>query len=292
MTTTLVKTWAAARDRLKEAGIDSPAIDARLLIEAACGATRLEIVTDPYREVTDEQQAALDGYLDRRIRREPVSKILGRKAFWKILLRVTPDVLSPRPESEVIVDHVLRAFPEGMAFDLLDLGVGSGAIMLAILAERPAAKAVGIDISEEAIAVARENAANLDLNHRVGFLRGDWTAGLTDASFDVVVSNPPYIESEVIATLDPEVREHDPHLALDGGPDGLGPYRVLASEVLRVLKPGGPFFLEIGASQSAAVEALMREAGADGVVTLRDLSDRDRVVTGYKKPLGNPPVRG
>lgn len=291
MTTTLVKTWAAARDRLKEAGIDSPAIDARLLIEAACGATRLEIVTEPYREVSAEQSAMLDVYLDRRIRREPVSKILGRKAFWKILLQVTPHVLSPRPESEVIVDHVLRAFPEGMAFNLLDLGVGSGAIMLAILAERPAARAVGIDISEEAIAVARENAANLDLNHRVAFLRGDWTAGLEDGAFDVVVSNPPYIESEVIETLDPEVKDHDPRIALDGGADGMDPYRVLAGEVLRVLKPGGPFFLEIGASQSAAVEVLMRGAGAQGVSTLRDLSDRDRVVTGYKKALGNDPLR-
>jgi release factor glutamine methyltransferase len=287
MTTTLVKTWAAARDRLQAADIDSPAIDARLLLEAATGATRLEIVTDPYREVTAAQTEVLDSYVERRLRREPVSRILGRKAFWKIMLQVSPHVLSPRPESEVIVDHVLRAFPEGMAFDLLDLGVGSGAIMLAILAERPAARAVGIDISEEAIAVARENASNLDLNNRVAFLRGDWTSGLADGAYDVVVSNPPYIESEVIDTLDPEVREHDPRLALDGGPDGLDPYRAMASEILRVLKPGGPFFLEIGASQKDAVEALMREAGAEGVVTVRDLSDRDRVVTGYKKALGN-----
>lgn len=287
MTTTLVKAWAEARARLTDGQIDSPAIDARLLLEVAAGVTRLEIVTDPYREVTDEQEATLNGYVERRLRREPVSKILGRKAFWKVMLQVSPHVLSPRPESEVIVDHVLQAFPEGMAFNLLDLGVGSGAIMLAILAERPAAKAVGIDISDDAIAVARENAANLDLNNRVAFLRGDWTSGLADNAYDVVVSNPPYIESDVIDTLDPEVREHDPRIALDGGPDGLGPYRVLASEVLRVLKPGGPFFFEIGASQKDAVEALLREAGAQGVVTIRDLSDRDRVVTGYKKALGN-----
>jgi release factor glutamine methyltransferase len=285
--TNLVKTWTAARDRLKEAGIDSPAIDARLLIEAACGATRLEIVTDPYRAVTEAQLSVLEGYLDRRIRREPVSRILGRKAFWKILVQVSPHVLSPRPESEVIVDYVLRAFPEAMAFNLLDLGVGSGAIMLAILAERPAAKALGTDISEDAIAVARENAANLDLNTRAAFLHGDWTAGLADASFDVVVSNPPYIESEVIDSLDPEVREHDPRLALDGGADGLDAYRRLASEILRVLKPGGPFFVEIGASQKEPVEALMKRAGAEGVFTIKDLSNHDRVVSGFKKPLGN-----
>jgi release factor glutamine methyltransferase len=287
MTSNLVKTWTAARDRLKAAGVESPVIDARLMVEAACDATRLDIITDPYREVTQAQLAQLEAYLERRVRREPVSRILGRKAFWKILVQVSPHVLSPRPESEVIVDHVLRAFPEGMAFNLLDLGVGSGAIMLAILADRPAARALGTDISEDAIAVARENAANLDLNNRTAFLRGDWTAGLADASFDVVVSNPPYIESEVIETLDPEVREHDPRIALDGGPDGLEAYRALAGEILRVLKPGGPFFLEIGAAQKDPVERLMREAGAEGVLTLKDLSDRDRVVTGYKKPLGN-----
>jgi release factor glutamine methyltransferase len=285
---TLVKAWTAARNRLTEAQIDSPVIDARLLVEAACNATRLEIISDPYRAVTPEQSAALDALVERRMRREPVSRILGRKAFWKVMLGVTSHVLSPRPESEVIVDMVLKGFPEGMAFSLLDLGVGSGAILLAILAERPAAKGLGVDVSEEALATARENAANLDLDGRAAFLRGDWTFGLADASFDVVVSNPPYIESDVIDTLDPEVRDHDPRLALDGGPDGLDAYRTLAPEILRVLKPGAPFFVEIGASQKEAVEALFREAGALNVATIRDLSDRDRVVTGVKNFLGNP----
>lgn len=289
MTLTLVKAWTAARDRLKAAQIDSPVIDARLLVEAACEASRIDIISDPYRAVSDAQAAQLDAYLDRRERCEPVSRILGRKAFWKILVGVTPHVLSPRPESEVIVDLTLRAFPEGMAFNVLDLGVGSGAILLAILAERPAAKGLGVDVSEEALATARENAANLDLAGRAAFLRGDWTAGLADESFDVVVSNPPYIESGVIPTLDPEVKSHDPHLALDGGTDGLDAYRALAPEILRVLKPGAPFFLEIGSTQKDDVETLMRQAGAEGVTTVRDLSDWDRVVTGFKKFLGNPP---
>jgi release factor glutamine methyltransferase len=286
---TLVKTWTAARDRLKAAGTESPVIDARLLVEAACDVTRMDIVTDPYREVTAEQQATLDGYLDRRATREPVSRILGRKGFWKIMVGVTPHVLSPRPESEVIVDYVLRAFPEAMPFTVLDLGVGSGAILLAILTERPAAKGLGVDVSEDALATAKENAANLDLSSRSVFLRGDWTYGLADSEFDVVVSNPPYIESDVIPTLDDEVKAHDPLLALDGGKDGLDAYRILAPEILRVLKPGGPFFVEIGADQKLAVEALFKQAGAEGVMTVRDLSDRDRVVTGFKKPLGNQP---
>ena len=287
--TNLVKTWTAARDRLKEAGVESPVIDARLLVEAACDVTRMDIVTDPYREVTEAQAAVLDDYLTRRGHREPVSRILGRKGFWKIMVGVTPHVLSPRPESEVIVDYVLRAFPEAMKFTVLDLGVGSGAILLAILTERPAAKGLGVDISEDALATARDNAAHLGLDNRAAFLRSDWTAGLSDNDFDVVESNQPYIASGVIPTLDHEVKGHDPLLALDGGPEGLDAYRVLSTEILRVLKPGAPFFVEIGHDQKDPVEALFKAAGAEGVETVRDLSDRDRVVTGFKKALGNQP---
>ncbi|MEH0196887.1 peptide chain release factor N(5)-glutamine methyltransferase [Caulobacter sp. CCNWLY153] len=288
MTLTLVKAWNGAKERLKEAGIDQPAIDARLMLEVAAGVSRTDIITDPYRELTAEQLATLDDYLERRARREPVSHIIGRKGFWKILLSVNKDVLTPRPETEVIVDEVLKAFPETMAFNMLDLGVGSGSMLLAILAERPAAKGLGIDISEEALAVARENAANLDLDGRVALMRGDWTTGLGDASFDVVVSNPPYIPTAHIDTLEPEVRDHEPRLALDGGADGLTAYRALAPEILRVLKPGGLFCVEIGFDQSADVEILFKAAGAQNVRTVKDLSTHDRVVTGFKNPLETP----
>ena len=285
MTLTLVKAWTAAKDRLKEAGVDQPSIDARLMLEVAAGVTRTEIVTDPYRELSAEQVATLDEYLSRRARREPVSHIIGRKGFWKILLQVNKDVLTPRPETEVNVDEVLKAFPENMAFSMLDLGVGSGTILLAVLAERPAAKGLGVDASSEALAVARDNAANLDLNNRAALLHGDWTAGLADESFDLVVSNPPYIPTAVIDTLEPEVRDHEPRLALDGGPDGLDAYRLLAPEILRVLKPGGMFAVEIGYDQSRDVEALFNQAGARQVRTVKDLSTHDRVVTGVKNPL-------
>lgn len=285
MTLTLVKAWTAAKDRLKDAGVDQPSIDARLMLEVAAGVTRTEIVTDPYRELTAEQTATLEDYLARRSRREPVSHIIGRKGFWKILLQVNKNVLTPRPETEVIVDEVLKAFPERMPFSILDLGVGSGTILLAVLAERPAAKGLGVDASDEALAVAKDNAANLDLNTRAAFMHGDWTAGLGDASFDVVVSNPPYIPTAAIETLEPEVRDHEPRLALDGGADGLDAYRVLAPEILRVLKPGGVFAVEIGHDQSKAVEALFNQAGAQQVRTVKDLSTHDRVVTGVKNPL-------
>ena len=285
MTLTLVKAWTAAKERLKNVQIDQPAIDARLLLEVAADVSRTDIITDPYRVLTEAQMATLDEYLNRRARREPVSHIIGRKGFWKILLQVNKNVLTPRPETEVIVDEVLKAFPEQMAFTMLDLGVGSGTILLAVLAERPAAKGLGIDVSEEALAVARENAANLDLNTRSTFLRGDWTAGLHDNGFDLVVSNPPYIATHVIETLEPEVRDHEPRLALDGGADGLDHYRLLAPEILRVLKPGGLFAVEIGYDQSADVEALFKAAGASQVKTIKDLSTHDRVVTGVKNPL-------
>jgi release factor glutamine methyltransferase len=282
MTLTLVKAWNAAKDRLKNLQLDQPAIDARLLLEVAADVTRTDIITDPYRVLTDAQMATLDDFLNRRARREPVSQIIGRKGFWKILLQVNKNVLTPRPETEVIVDEVLKAFPEQMSFNMLDLGVGSGTILLAVLAERPAGKGLGIDVSEDALAVARENAANLDLAGRVALMRGDWTSGLGDESFDLVVSNPPYIATHVIETLEPEVRDHEPRIALDGGTDGLDAYRILAGEILRVLKPGAMFAVEIGYDQSADVEALFKDAGAQNVKTIKDLSTHDRVVTGTK----------
>lgn len=282
---TLVQAWTTAKKRLEAAGLSGPVIDARLLVEAAADATRTDIVTDPHRPLTSEQEATLSDYLARRERREPVSHILGRKGFWKILLDVTPDVLTPRPDTETVVEVALRDFPEHAAWSVLDLGIGSGAIILSILADRPAAKGLGVDVSEEALAVARDNAARLDLAGRLALLRGDWTEGLADANFDLVVANPPYIATGVIETLDPEVRDHEPRLALDGGPDGLAAYRILAPEILRVLKPGGRFAVEIGYDQKDAVEALFRAAGACNVRTVKDLAERDRVVAGARNPL-------
>jgi release factor glutamine methyltransferase len=286
MSTTLVQAWVGAQKRLKAAGVDSPAIDARLLLEAAAGVSRADVISDPHRELAGEEAARLEDYVERRARREPVARILGRKGFWKLLLNVDSTVLTPRPDTETIVERALAAFPEIAAFSLLDLGVGSGAILLSILAERPAAKGVGTDISEEAIAVARDNAANLGLAGRATFLRTDWAGGLADASFDLVVSNPPYIRSAEIETLEPEVKDHEPRLALDGGPDGLDAYRALAPEILRVLKPDGMFFVEIGWDQAKEVPDLFRAAGAWDVSVIKDLSNRDRVVAGSKKALG------
>src|SRR6185312_9588709 len=260
-TLTLVKAWTGAQKRLKAADIDSPAIDARLLLEAATGATRTDILTDPHREISADALAMLEVYLARREKREPVARILGRKGFWKLLLNLTPAVLVPRPETECLVDMILKRTVANQALSLADLGTGSGAILLSVLSERPAARGVGTDISEEALAVARDNAAGLGIAGRAAFLRTSWGDGLADRGFDIVAANPPYIRSDVIATLDPEVKDHDPHLALDGGASGLEAYEVLAPEIFRLLKPGGLVFLEIGFDQSQAVEDLMKSAG-------------------------------
>ena len=286
MPITLVQAWKSARDRLTAAGIEGPVIDARLFVEAAADANRSDIITDPHRVLTEQQANLLETYLNRRERREPVSQILGRKGFWNVVLNVNRDVLTPRPETEVIIDVCLKAFSEGQAFRMLDLGVGSGAILLALLAERPAGRGLGIDNSDEAIAVSRDNAALLGLDNRATFLRGDWTALIGDAGFDLVVSNPPYIPSADIASLDPEVRDHEPHQALDGGPDGLAAYRTLAPEILRVLKPGGLFALEVGAGQAVTVQAMMHDAGAVDQFIRVDYGGHERVVAGFKKPLG------
>jgi len=285
---TLLTAWKGAQARLKAAGIDSPSIDARLLLEASTGAGRVDILTDPYRVVDADKIAVLDAMIERRLKREPVSRILGKKGFWKIMLNVTPDVLSPRPDTETLLDVIVRAFPPHRAFEMVDLGTGSGAILLATLMERAGARGVGTDISTEAIAVARENAANLDLNGRCTFIRTDWAAGFADDSFDLVVSNPPYIPTGDIPGLDPEVREHDPHLALDGGPDGLQPYRDLAPEIARILRPEGVFAVEIGWDQGEAVKALFEAAGFTGVKVVKDLGDRDRVVTNGPDPRVDP----
>ena len=280
--TTLVQAWTAARDRLKSTGIDTPVIDARLLLEAAAGATRADLLNDPHRPLTDEQVQTLDAYLERRERREPIAHILGRKGFWTVLLSVGPQVLTPRPDTELVVIAALERLDPASPARILDLGVGSGAILLALLAERPGAKGLGVDTSEEALAVARENAANLGLAGRAALLRGDWTAGLEAESFDLVVSNPPYIATAEIQALDPEVRRYEPLEALDGGPEGLDAYRRLAPEILRVLKPGGDFVVEIGHDQAKAVVGLFEAAGATDLELRQDLGDRDRVVAGRR----------
>lgn len=279
--TQLVALWTEIRRRLEAAGVDSPVFDARLLLEAGAGVSRLDIVTDPRRELTEEQIANTHALADRRVAREPVAHITGRRHFWKQELRVSPDVLIPRPETELVVEAALEALPFAEPARMLDLGVGSGAILFAVLTDRPLATGLGVDLSADALEVAKANAALLGLGQRVDLRQGDWGAGLNER-FDVIVSNPPYIATADIDGLQPEVARYEPRLALDGGADGLDAYRSLLPAIGPLLRPGGVFALEIGQGQDEAVLALAAAQGFEQLGARSDLAGIARVVTGRR----------
>lgn len=281
MSATLVSLWAEVRQRLEAAGVDTPVLDARLLLEAGAGIARLDIITDPRRVLSDAQAAAVEALTRRRETREPISHILGRKAFWSLDLAVTPDVLTPRPETELLVHVALEMLTPGASARVLDLGLGSGAILLAVLTERPNATGVGVDASGAALAVARHNADALGLAARLTLQHGDWCLGM-EGPFDLVLSNPPYIPSQEIAGLEPEVARHEPRLALDGGVDGLDAYRAILAGLPRLLAPDGGFALEVGRCQAERVEALARAQGLVTATTRMDLQGVPRVVTGKR----------
>jgi release factor glutamine methyltransferase len=281
VTDTLVTLWQSVRDRLTAAGVDTPVLDARLLVEAGAGVSRMDIVTDPRRAISAEQFAGVDALVRRREAREPVSHIIGRKHFWTLEFEVNKHVLTPRPETEFVVEAGLRAIAAKPDARILDLGVGSGAILLTLLVERPRTTGFGTDISEEALVVARANAKTLRVEDRVELRSGDWAAGV-NGGFDLVVSNPPYIATDEIKSLAPEVSQHEPRIALDGGADGLAAYRIIIADLPRLLKPGGNFALEVGRGQADAVAAIAKAAGLSTGEPWRDLAGLPRVVVGER----------
>jgi release factor glutamine methyltransferase len=261
-------TLAATRIELArafaDAGLDTPALDARVIIQHALGCTHAALAASPERRLGAREAARIAALAARRLRREPVAHILGVKEFWGLPLRVTPATLVPRPETEALVAAALEALGaecRAAPLCIADLGTGSGAILLALLAELPQARGLGIDISAAAAAVARENAARLGLAARAGFAVGDFTASLGSGGVDLLVSNPPYVETVAIDSLPDEVRAHEPRAALDGGVDGRDFYRRLADDAGRVLAAGGLLAVEIGAGQADAVTALLAAGG-------------------------------
>ena len=251
---------AAAGERLGRAGVADFAIDARRLASAATGRSAAELIATLSEPLQPVEIASFERMIARRAAREPVSRIVGRRGFWTLDLLVTPDVLDPRPETETLVETALdiarRIGRPGLR--LLDVGTGSGAVLLALLSELPSATGLGSDISQAALEVARANASRLGLSGRADFQLADGLAGI-EGPFDLLISNPPYIESDAIAGLDPEVARFDPLIALDGGPDGLAAYRAIAARLKPVIPDGWAAF-EVGRGQDGAVLAILRDA--------------------------------
>ncbi|MBI3447084.1 MAG: peptide chain release factor N(5)-glutamine methyltransferase [Magnetospirillum sp.] len=268
----------ATAAQLAEVGIDTAHYDARLLVAEVLGVEMRRLPSFHHAELSEAEAAALAVMLARRLDREPMSHILGRRGFWTIELRVTADTLDPRPDTETLVEAVLAALDDrGRARRLLDLGTGTGCILLALLSELGHATGLGVDASEAALEVAQANAGSLGLADRARFVLGDWGKE-QDGLFDVIVSNPPYIPDGEIDGLEPEVARYEPRSALAGGPDGLDCYRALIPDIARLLAPGGIAALEVGEGQAAEVSALLAAAGLPGARVARDLGGIDRCV--------------
>lgn len=253
--------WVTVGDAIRTAAArlsvvaENPRLEARLLLAHVLGVTVADLVREPGTRI---DPAGLMVLVERRLAFVPIAHLTGHREFWSLDLAVSPATLIPRPDSETLVDAALRLSPRPRR--VLDLGTGSGCLLLAILHERPEAQGVGIDISSEALAVARANADRCGVGDRATFLLGDWASAVT-GTFDLVVSNPPYIPGPEIASLMPDVALHEPRLALDGGPDGLDAYRRIIPGLPALLTPSGHAVLEVGAEQAEAVSAFGRQAG-------------------------------
>lgn len=271
---TVIEALREAAARLQAAGVEGAARDARRLLAHALGVAPDVLAGRLGDPAPAAVLAEFEALVARRAAREPVSHLTGRRAFWGREFNVTPDVLDPRPETETLVALALdRPFSR-----VLDLGTGTGCILVTLLAERPVATGVGTDISPDAILIAGENAAVHGVVHRVVLPLSDWFADI-GGRFDLIVSNPPYIAAVEMAGLAPEVLDHEPHLALTDGGDGLGAYRAIASGARDRLTPGGRLLVEIGPTQGAAVSRLFEAGGLERVAIHPDLDGRDRVVS-------------
>ena len=275
---------ASATARLRACGVENPSRDAMLLLSHATGVDRSRLMGHPELRLMPREVADFETCLSRRLAREPISRILGRREFWDLTLQLSAATFDPRPETEVLVEAVLDRYRAHEApFRILDLGAGSGCILLALLKSLPQATGLGIDIDDAAVAIARRNAKDQALSLRATFEVGTWGGGL-DGQWQVIVSNPPYIVDSEIKDLAPEVAEFDPVLALSGGPDGLDRYRELLPHAARLLAPDGLLALELGFGQAEAVADLLPGVGMSRVDLIKDLSGIDRCLLARHGP--------
>ena len=265
----------------RPAAIEDAEVDARVLVGHALHLDRARLIAQSDRILEAREIAVISALAARRLNHEPVSRILGQKEFWSLRLSITPDVLVPRADTETIVeaalDFVVRDGRRTERLRILDIGTGSGALLLALLHELPGAIGTGTDISEAAIRAAQANAVQCGFENRCRFVVCNIALGVT-GPFDLIVSNPPYIAHNEIATLAPEVRDYDPIVALDGGNDGLSAYRAIAADAGRLLPPGGRLFVELGRGQEAAVRTLFTNAGLSVGAARQDLAGIARVL--------------
>ena len=273
--------------RFRERGIDTPDLDARILVGHALGLDRTALMLAGERRLEAGEMARIEAFAARRLGREPIARITGTKEFWGLPFKITPDVLVPRPETETVVAEALAAVDRtgarSRALRIADLGVGSGAILIALLVEMPNATAVGTDRDPKALALARENARRLGVTPRAAFVACDFGAAVAPGC-DIVVTNPPYIRTDEIAELEADVREFDPLSAIDGGRDGLAAYRVIAVHARHILAPGAHLVAEIGKGQGDAVAALLATAGFGGIRIVPDLAGIARAVVAVRNP--------
>ena len=263
---------------LDAAGVEAPRREAKLLLQHAAGLTAEALLRDRQQALPPCALAALDKALARRAAREPLSHITGRRAFWSLSFRTTVDVLDPRPDSEALIEAVVACYPQrARPLRILDLGTGSGCLLLTLLHEFANATGLGVDCSEAALAVAAGNARELQLAARCRFVAGNW-ADAIDGSFDLVIANPPYVRRDERAGLQAEVRLHEPWLALDGGDDGLDAYRQIAASLPRLLRSGGRTVLECGRGQADAVAGILRDKSMIVLTRRRDLAGIERCV--------------
>lgn len=266
-----------ASDKLAACSIENPETDIRLLVQHALGISHAKFVSSLNRVLSDAEVKTLDAMIARRAAREPVSRIIGTRGFWKSEFKLSPQTLDPRPDSETLIEAALK-YAETPPATILDLGTGTGCLLLSLLQEYPKATGLGIDISAEAAATACENAVALNLADRASFLAIDWNDWQASAPFDLVISNPPYIAPDEMAGLEPEVTKYDPMTALVGGDDGLECYRSIAALLPRAAKKDGLVVLEIGHAQGQAVKSILALSGIAVIQTLTDLGGSDRAV--------------
>ncbi len=272
---------ARVSEVLDKAEIDGYDVEARLLCEWATGRDRLTFLTEPDEMVSAEAITNLQKALNKRLFGMPIHRIMGYRDFYGLRLKLSEETLEPRPDTETLVDQVLELIAEKSAAEsllrTLDLGTGTGAIALALLSKLPNAQATGVDVSAQALETAEQNSIANGLSGRFKTLQSNWFENVTE-KFDVIVSNPPYIRTAVIAGLDKEVREHDPLIALDGGADGLAPYRVIATHSYRFLRPAGLVCVEIGYDQASDIKEIFENSGFELIELRKDLGRRDRTM--------------